>query len=211
MSYFGEDGIYILTADLYINKEEFNIYVGSSSQVLVLTADDEGITLPGNLEIEGDLTLNGSLNFAGSASFGSIGSSVLPSINLGYALGSSAFGWASLYASRHYLGDNLNSEKFYVNTDGVTTVAVTIAQIPGIIALHTAYCVIVGRDTPAGTAEFIDVVAIAPGGSPVTITSTTLQGSPAARTYTLSVFELQLAMASGTYNIGTHITTLPRN
>jgi len=64
------------------------------------------------------------------------------------------------------------------------------------------YVYVYGKDT-AGTARFFDVVVTKNGATPTALSSTTVQGAPAARTYTMSTNDLQLAMAAGTYAVTT--------
>ena len=54
----------------------------------------------------------------------------------------------------------------------------------------------------------MDVVIAIVNGTPVVISSSTTQGSPAARTYSVSSSALQLAMASGTYSVNLKATVL---
>jgi len=57
-------------------------------------------------------------------------------------------------------------------------------------------------------ASFMDVVVTQSGGTVVVISSSTLEGSPAARTYTMSSASLQLQMASGTFNTNVRCTSM---
>lgn len=77
-----------------------------------------------------------------------------------------------------------------------TTTAITTAKT--IAALEDASLVLVRGSDGAGN-EFLDLVISGNSGTPTVISSKTTAGSPAARTYTISSFNLQLAMASGTY------------
>jgi hypothetical protein len=76
----------------------------------------------------------------------------------------------------------------------VTTSATTI-HAPGDIG---AFVVVNGDD---GSNRFCDLVMASPNTAPTVVQSYTSLGTPAARTYTRSGTNLQLAMASGTYNI----------
>ena len=78
----------------------------------------------------------------------------------------------------------------------VLTSAVTIAYPPNNGTLY----VVNGCASSCAT-QFADVVLASPGRSPVVTTSDSGVGSPVARTYTMSSGALQLAMASGTYNV----------
>jgi hypothetical protein len=62
-----------------------------------------------------------------------------------------------------------------------------------------------GYDTASNTNSFIDLVLYIGGVAPVVVSSVN-RGSPAARTYTSSGVALQLAMASGTYNVASSST-----
>jgi hypothetical protein len=77
-----------------------------------------------------------------------------------------------------------------------TTTAITTAKT--IAALEDAALVLVRGSDGAGN-DFLDLLISGNTGSPTVISSKTQSGSPAARTYTISSFNLQLAMASGTY------------
>lgn len=85
-----------------------------------------------------------------------------------------------------------------VLTTGVTTGATTVYG--GSPVAGTAYVVdVYGSD--GATKFFLDRVAYVYGNTPVVISSSTLVGAPAVRTYTVVLGALQLAMASGTYSI----------
>jgi hypothetical protein len=77
-----------------------------------------------------------------------------------------------------------------------TTTAITTAKT--IAGLEDAALVLVRGSDGAGN-DFIDLVISGNSGTPTVISSKTTAGTPAARTYTISSFNLQLAMASGTY------------
>jgi hypothetical protein len=77
-----------------------------------------------------------------------------------------------------------------------TTTGITTAKT--IAGLEDASLLLV-RGSDGGGNEFMDLVITQNSGTPSVITSKTLSGSPSARTYTISSFNLQLAMASGTY------------
>ena len=62
-----------------------------------------------------------------------------------------------------------------------------------------------GYDTGTTTNSFTDLVLFIGGQTPVVISSVN-RGSPSARTYTASGGALQLAMASGTYNVANSST-----
>jgi len=77
-----------------------------------------------------------------------------------------------------------------------TTTAITTAKT--IASLENASLILVRGSDGAGN-DFLDLLISGNTGSPTVISSKTATGSPAARTYTISSFNLQLAMASGTY------------
>jgi len=93
-------------------------------------------------------------------------------------------------------------------TTGVSTVATTIVTtvVQGLSSASGAYVMINGN-TNAGQ-HFLDIVVTKASGIPVVLSSTTLQGSPATRTYTMSGSELKLAMSAGTYNVNVKCTSL---
>jgi hypothetical protein len=81
---------------------------------------------------------------------------------------------------------------------GVSTVATTIYTIKQ--SSTAAMCVVFGDD---GSNGFCDIVLFLATVAPKVVSSQTLYGSPAARTYTASTTNLQLAIASGTLTIRT--------
>lgn len=76
----------------------------------------------------------------------------------------------------------------------VTTSATTV--ISGYV--FGGLAIVNGND---GTNQFTDLVFWGYSGTPTVISSQTISGSPAARTYTAVVGDLKLAMASGTYTV----------
>lgn len=58
-----------------------------------------------------------------------------------------------------------------------------------------------GAATSGGSHQFLDCVTFFPGNTPVAAFSTTLYGTPAARTYTSDADGLYLVMTSGAYNV----------
>jgi hypothetical protein len=68
------------------------------------------------------------------------------------------------------------------------------------------YFIIYGNNN--GGAGFMDVVVAKANGTPVVVSSSTIEGSPPARTYSVSSFALQLTMASGTFNVNLKATVI---
>jgi hypothetical protein len=99
------------------------------------------------------------------------------------------------------------SKEAMQQTSGVTT-ATTIftSVIQGMSSAAAAQLIIYGNDNSAN--GFMDVVVTKGSVTPVVVSSTTVEGSPAARTYTMSGSALQLAMASGTYSVNVKCTTM---
>jgi hypothetical protein len=93
-------------------------------------------------------------------------------------------------------------------TASISTSATTIYTdiSSGMSSASAGYFIIHGSNN-AG-AGFMDVVIAKASGTPVVVSSSTIEGSPAARTYSVSSFALQLAMASGTYNVNLKATVL---
>jgi hypothetical protein len=93
-------------------------------------------------------------------------------------------------------------------TASISTSATTIYTdiSSGMSSLSAGYFIIYGHNNSG--AGFMDVVIAIANGTPVVISSSTTQGSPAARTYSVSSFALQLAMASGTYSVNLKATVL---
>ena len=80
----------------------------------------------------------------------------------------------------------------------VSTVATTIYTIKQ--SSTPAMCVVFGDN---GLSGFCDIVIFLATTTPVVVSSHTLYGAPAARTYTTATANLNLAIASGTFNIRT--------
>jgi hypothetical protein len=93
-------------------------------------------------------------------------------------------------------------------TTSVSTSATTIYTdiSSGMSSASAGYFIIYGSNN-AG-AGFMDVVIAKASGTPVVVSSSTVEGSPAARTYSVSSSALQLTMASGTFNINLKATVL---
>lgn len=179
-----------------------------------------GVTVNGLVDVTGSIFATGALTIEGNTTLGNattdtltvtarLASSLVPSTSLSRDLGSSTLLFNASYVGTQYLGADAQATDTYVRTSSVSS-ATTIATLAQ-LATTPYYVIVTGRDTPAGTAEFVDVVAVGGGSATVvTISGTTLEGSPASRTYTISGSNLQLAMASDTYNVGARIFSLPR-
>jgi hypothetical protein len=89
-------------------------------------------------------------------------------------------------------GGTANATQCVETNTAMTTVAKNVAHI------EDASLILI-RGTDGGGNDFLDLVISTNSGTPTVITSKTLSGAPAARTYTTASFVLQLAMASGTY------------
>jgi hypothetical protein len=96
--------------------------------------------------------------------------------------------------------------------DYQATSAITTAKDIMLVATgEYAGLVIVQGTNSAVTAQFLDLVAVSSSFDTVAvISSTTLAGSPAARTYTFVGNYLRLAMASGTYGTACTIIETPK-
>ena len=81
-------------------------------------------------------------------------------------------------------------------TTGVGTSAATIATV-GTFATFGAHYFITGRNADSTTARFCDQLTAGLNGSINVLHSTTVRGSPASRSYSLSSENLQVAMGSG--------------
>jgi len=62
---------------------------------------------------------------------------------------------------------------------------------------------VMGMSESPDTNRFVDIVAFGGGGSVPVISSSTVRGSPASRSYNISGLNLTLVMSTGTYNIMT--------
>jgi hypothetical protein len=65
-----------------------------------------------------------------------------------------------------------------------------------------AFVIVYGSQS---TNVFIDTIIASNTGTPTVLNSTTVSGSPSARTYSTASNRLQLAMASGTYDVRINI------
>ena len=88
-----------------------------------------------------------------------------------------------------------NISTYNVSTASVSTSATTILSLAG----GRACKIVVSGNN--GSGYFVDTIVSLPGAAFTVLDATTLAGSPAARTYTWSSANVQLAMASGTYTI----------
>jgi hypothetical protein len=93
-------------------------------------------------------------------------------------------------------------------TSSVSTSATTIYTdiSSGMSSASAGYFIIYGHNNSG--AGFMDVVVASSNRSAVVVSSSTVEGSPPARTYSVSSFALQLAMASGTFNVNLKATVL---
>jgi hypothetical protein len=138
----------------------------------------------------GDVTLStGNINVAGILSgFGTTG------VN-GYVI-----------TTKQVATDNSLSRHHKANAGGGTAITTQCTQTTTgittakpIASLEDVSFVLVRGSDGAGN-EFFDNLMTTNSGTPTVVHSVTTSGSPAARTYTLSSFQLNLAMASGTYS-----------
>ena len=93
-------------------------------------------------------------------------------------------------------------------TASVSTSATTIYTdiSSGMSSASAGYFIIYGHNNSG--AGFMDVVVASSNRSAVVVSSSTVEGSPPARTYSVSSFALRLAMASGTFNINLKATVI---
>jgi hypothetical protein len=86
-------------------------------------------------------------------------------------------------------------------TPTITTAKTILASVAPALSSASAAAIYVYGSNNGGAYFFDKLVCIANAAAPVVLTSTTLGGAPAARTYALSGGALTLAMASGTYSV----------
>ena len=91
-----------------------------------------------------------------------------------------------------------------ISVTGATTIF-SIATSGSSVGASGAVVLVNGYDTGTTTNSFIDLILFVQGVTPVVV-STTNRGIPAVRTYTASGTALQLAMATGTYNVASSST-----
>ena len=92
----------------------------------------------------------------------------------------------------------INTNGAYVNNSQTTSVSTSATTIVADAGFQGRLWVINGA---TGGDRFCDLVMASTAAAPVVVQSFTAIGSPAARTYTRSGSALQLAMASGTYDV----------
>jgi hypothetical protein len=91
-----------------------------------------------------------------------------------------------------------NSGGGTAHADACTQTTTGITTAKAIAGIEDGSFLLVRGSDGSGN-DFMDLVITQNSGTPTVITSKTLSGSPAARTYAISSFNLTLAMASGTY------------
>jgi hypothetical protein len=91
-----------------------------------------------------------------------------------------------------------------ISVTGATTIF-SIATGGSSVGASGAVLLVNGYNTASSTNSFIDLVLFIGSNTP-TVLGSVNRGSPAARTYTASGSNLQLAMASGTYNVASSST-----
>lgn len=90
---------------------------------------------------------------------------------------------------------------FSTASAGVVVETNTVSTTPTHIGSgNQALCIVYGDD--GSNNRFTDVILYIFNVTPIVLHSNTIEGSPAARTYTNSSGTINLAMGSGTYNIG---------
>jgi len=138
----------------------------------------------------GNVTLStGNINVAGLLSgFGTTG------VN-GYVITSQQFAVDDTL-NRHH---RANAGGSTTNTTQCTQTTTSITTAKVIAGLEDVSFVLVRGSDGSGN-EFFDNLMTANSGTPTVVHSVTTSGTPAARTYTISSFQLNLAMASGTYS-----------
>jgi len=90
-------------------------------------------------------------------------------------------------------------------TNNSTAVSVsTTTPLGGSFSMggNGAFVIVYGAD---GSNVFIDTIIAANSGTPTVLSSTIVSGLPSLRTYSTASNRLQLAMASGTYNVRINI------
>lgn len=202
----GRSGMYMYAAENFTatNQGSFLIFgttpIGTASRVERVRLNDNGNLLIGTttdagykLQVNGNSYLNG-ISLINQTSQGSGGTL---SINGTISIGNSSTGSQSEISK--------NGMKL---TTGISTSATIIFTTftQGLSSAAAGYFIIYGGNNINAT--FLDIVACRGSLSPVVISSTTLEGVPALRTYTSSGADLILSMSSGTYNVIVKCTTM---
>ena len=92
--------------------------------------------------------------------------------------------------------ENLNFSKIFTQrTTGVSGWNV-IATV-GVVQTYGCFYIICGRDVDTTVNRYVDILTAGLNGSINVLLSTTVRGSPASRSYSLSSENLQVAMGSG--------------
>jgi hypothetical protein len=186
------------TTNLVINEigAVFNVRIEGDTDANLFTTDATnsrvgiGTVSPTvKLDVVGAAKVSSNIDVGGILSgFGTTG------VN-GYVITSQQFATDSTLSRHHKAnsgGGTANATQCTQTTTGITTAK-------AIAALEDVSFVLVRGSDGAGN-EFFDNLMTANSGTPTVVHSVTTSGSPAARTYTLSAFQLNLAMASGTYS-----------
>lgn len=138
-----------------------------------------------------------------------VASDVVPSTANTRDLGTSALPFAEAYVGQLFVGVTSQAQQVVQTTDTVGPATVILNASAGSYAY---FCVVTGRETASGNDEFLDLVAFASNASSAAVLSSgTLEGSPAARTYSMSTGNLRVAMAANTYHIGVYAFRIPRS
>lgn len=134
-----------------------------------------------------------------------VASDVVPSTANARSLGSAALPFAAAYLAEATVG---STRMVTQTTDTVSAATIILSATSGNFAY---FAIVTGRESGSGNDEFLDLVAFASNGaSAAVVASSTLEGSPAVRTYSMSTGNLRVAMASGTYHIGVYAFRIPR-
>jgi hypothetical protein len=101
------------------------------------------------------------------------------------------------------VSNGTSGQAIFTNNSTAVSVSTTTA-LGGSFSIggNGAFVIVYGA---SGSNVFIDTIIAANTGTPTVLSSTTVSGSPSARTYSTGSNRLQLAMASGTYDVRINI------
>jgi hypothetical protein len=180
--------------------------LGSPASVGTMPAFTLGGTVSGGGNQINNVIIGTSTPLAGS--FTTLGASSTATLNTLVSSGATLTGGsidgmavgATTAAAGTFTGTVVfGSSKIISGVGSSVSVASTATTI---FTVANGFPLVVVSGNASGGLIFLDLVAYTPAGGFVVISSSTVNGSPAARTYSVSGVNLQVSLASGTYFVG---------
>lgn len=213
----------LTTQHRYLNKNTAGTNTGGAighigDTGLVLTASSTSIDAAQNVIIDSSANLKVStgnlvIGTAGKGIADSSGTQKVYVNTTGVGIGVTPFGNVGAFSvsGTSSITDGTaggTSTDLVQRTSSITTATTILTNVaPNLSSAAASYILVYGSNN-AGAYFFDVLVCVANAASATVLSSTTLGGSPAARTYALSGGALTLAMASGTYNVMVKATAL---